>query len=331
MTTIEKTYHAFVFRAMNTDIEILIYPSQATNPTSFEQKASAVAEKVRQLFEEVEASLSRFRPESELCQLNRQGYLEGASPLLYNSISQALELARRTYGIFDPTILDALERAGYNRSFELLDQSALTSFAKLSLPTLNGYHYLTLEPVGRVIRLPIATRIDLGGIGKGMTVDLAVALMREAGFQNFMVSAGGDIYLGGIDPENRRGWKVRVQNPLKLADSDILTSLQVRNRGVATSAVTKRSWLKDGKIQNHLIDPRTGSPVDNGLASVTVVAPSTVLADVLAKTALILGPVDGPDFIKRQLGCTALFVGFNGSLTRTAGLPEELGRRKNNQ
>jgi thiamine biosynthesis lipoprotein len=273
------------------------------------------------LFEVAEASLSRFRPESELSRLNRQGHLEEASTLLYNSVSLALDMARRTKGIFDPTILTALENAGYNRSFELLGQPGFTTQPGYTFPALNGYREVEIEADRRNIRLPFATRLDLGGIAKGMTVDRAAALLRKDGFQNFMVSAGGDLYLGGSEPGYSTGWGVQVQNPLAQADN--LIQLRVNNGGVATSAITKRRWLKDGKPQNHLIDPRTGQPVDNGVASVTVTAPSTTLADVLAKTALILGSHEGYRFIEQQPGCAALFCDLNGSIIKTARLPQE--------
>ena len=321
---VEQNYQALVFRAMNTEVEVLIYPTTTFSKSgsgSFELKAQTAAEGVKKLFEKMEASLSRFRPESELCRLNRQGYLEEASPLLYKSLSRALEMARLTNGIFDPTILAALETAGYDRSFELLDRTGFTSQARVNFPAFNGYLEVTTEPANRFIRLPFATRIDLGGIAKGMTVDMASDLLLQSGFRDFMVSAGGDMYLNGSEPENREGWQVSVQNPLTLTDT--LTLLRVQNQGIATSAITKRSWLKDGKSQNHLIDPRTAQPVDNGLASVTVIAPTTTLADVLAKTALILGPVEGPAFIDQQPGCSALFCGLDGSLIRTTGLLQE--------
>jgi thiamine biosynthesis lipoprotein len=105
---------------------------------------------------------------------------------------------------------------------------------------------------------------------------------------------------------------VDVTNPLK-PDND-LTELTAKNCAVATSSVTKRRWQQGGQTRNHLIDPRTGKPVNNELAAVTVIAPTTRLADVLAKTALILGPNEGKAFIRRQPGCSAIFVTMNAEI-----------------
>ncbi len=313
--TVETLYYAQTFRAMNTEIEVLIYPN-ATSQHSFEQKAKVATEKVMRLFEKAEASLSRFNPDSELSQLNRDGSLERTSLLLYEAICAALKMARLTLGVFDPTILEALEKAGYNRSFELLAQPGVTCANKAIFPSLNKYREVRLEPKHRTIHLPEGTRIDLGGIAKGMTVDSAVTLLRESGFKNFMISAGGDMYLSGNDIDRQSGWYVNVQNPFTLSYN--LTGLQVKNCAVATSSITKRRWLRGGKLQHHLIDPRTAQPVENSLACVTVIAPTVRQADVLAKTALILGQDEGRRFIEQQAGCAGLFIRQDGSLLRTA-------------
>jgi thiamine biosynthesis lipoprotein len=154
-----------------------------------------------------------------------------------------------------------------------------------------------------------------------MTVDRAVGLLKKAGFKDFMVSAGGDMYLSGNDHDRQFGWQVNVENPFTFSDN--LTRLQVKNCGVATSSITKRRWLKDDKLQHHLIDPRTAQPVETKLACVTVIAPNVRLADGLAKTALILGPDLGRQFLEQQPGCSGLFIGLDGSLLRTANLRED--------
>lgn len=304
----------FSFRAMNTDIELRLYGLKA--------RADATVETVKRLFEEAEDCLSRFRPTSELSRLNQNGYLEGASPLLFESVSRALAMAALSQGIFDPTILNALEAAGYNRSFEQIGwmSGSLDHSAYTRVPGFNQYRQLVLEKTGRVIRLPYNTRLDLGGIAKGMTVDHTARVLFKAGFTTFLVSAGGDMFTAGAPPSTPAGWQVGVLDPLILEGD--LTRLLVRDRAIATSAVTRRRWLKGGRLQNHLIDPRTGQPVENGLASVTVVAPTTALADVLAKTALILGLEAGRLFIQEQPNCAALFVGLDGSLYRTTNLKE---------
>jgi thiamine biosynthesis lipoprotein len=303
---------------MNTDIELLLYPGTKGLKT-FEERAKNVTAKVVRLFEKTEKSLSRFDPNSELSRLNTEGLLQEASPLLYNTTCAALKMAELTSGVYDPTILNALENAGYNQSFELLAQSGITAANRVILPCLNKYREVCIESAQHTIRLPANTRLDLGGIAKGMTVDRAVKLLKDFDFKNFMLSAGGDMYLGGDDLDRKPGWHVEVQNPFTLSDN--LLVLDVTNCGVATSSITKRCWQQGERQNHHLIDPRTAQPVENSLACVTVVAPSVRLADVLAKTALILGAEEGRQFIEQQPGCSALFIQKDGSFIRTVNLP----------
>jgi thiamine biosynthesis lipoprotein len=302
------------FRAMNTDIELVVYVRarrEQLKPTH--QRFRQLSGQLQLLFSQAESCLSRFRENSELSRLNRQGYLEAASPLLYQTVKAALEMVEFTGGIFDPAILDALEAAGYDRSFELISQGQ---------PGLNRHSYnlpyrprlakAKLDCALRAIELPAGLRLDLGGIAKGMTVDRAAAFLRQSGYHNFMISAGGDMFLSGHPGPPEQDWTVEVLDPLTLEGH--LAVLKARNQAVATSAITKRRWQIGQQVRHHLIDPTTGQPVNNGLAAVTVIAPTTQLADVLAKTALILGPEAGRAFITQQRGCAGLFVTLDRQL-----------------
>ena len=312
MTTLEMTEaraeYSLNFRAMNTEIELILYGENDSERTR--QRLERAAGQVSLIFSQTEDRLTRFRPESELSQLNAKGYLRHASPLLFESVEAAMEMTRLTDGIFDPAILENLEKAGYDRSFELLTTPSYTRSSLFATwPSEGRYHQIKLDRASRSIELPAGVRLDLGGIGKGMTVDRASRFLQEVGFQDFAVSAGGDMFLSGHPPLFDEGWTIGVTNPFNPATD--LTQITVQNRAVATSSVTKRRWQQGGQTRHHLIDPRTGKPVVNNLAAVTVSATSTALADVLAKTALILGPDEGKAFISRQPDCWAIFVTLN--------------------
>jgi thiamine biosynthesis lipoprotein len=309
---------------MNTDIELILYPKldpkKSGSRTMLERKTAVTIGKIKELFAQTEACLSRFQEQSELSKLNQQGYLVGASPLLYQSVSEALKMAELTNGIFDPTLLKALEAAGYNRSFELLGQGQVVSAAGLALPSFHRYRKIILDPAKQAITLPPDTKIDLGGIGKGMTVDRAARLLKQEGIAQFMMSGGGDMYLSGEQPGiTPPGWTVAVINPFT-QEGEITELEGLSNRGVATSSISKRRWSSGQQVRHHLIDPRTGQPVENEVVCVTAIAPSTQLADVLAKTALILGLVEGRQFIEKQPGCAALFITNTGTQIRTIGI-----------
>ena len=129
---------------------------------------------------------------------------------------------------------------------------------------------------GRTIELAGGTRLDLGGIGKGYAVDRACELLAMVG--PCLVNAGGDLAVRG------GSWPVGAGGVTLLLESG----------AIATSGRDRRHWRRNGEERHHLIDPRTGRPAETGLRSVTVVAPSAVEAEVLAKVAFLGGPVEGP-------------------------------------
>lgn len=289
------------FRAMNTDVQLLV------------QDLSHVDLLVRAQmhFDEVEGRLSRFRPDSELCALNRRdaGTVR-VSPLMADVLAQALRLYRLTEGLFDPAILPDLERAGYDRSFEMI---AVTDglVANGSQGPCASIGQLRLDPSRCLVAMPAGMRLDLGGIGKGYTVDLAARLLEPAA--NFLIDAGGDIYASGNGPDGD-GWVAGIADPFGLLGN--IAIVRLRNEALATSTTAVRHWRRGGRELHHLINPRTGEPSRSGVVSASVIAPCATEADVFAKAALLLGPADGARFLDLR-GVTGLMVLDDGSRVAT--------------
>ncbi len=299
-----------------------------------EGRARAALAEVEATFAECERVLSRFRPDSELSRLNGgAGRPFRASPLLFQVVADALGAARDTDGLFDPTILGDLVAAGYDRSFELLrgDQAnAASPFPGVGCPGHPGapvppaergitrgrsWREGVLDRATRTILLPEGVGLDLGGIGKGWTVDRAVERLRP--FGSFALDAGGDLYAGGSQPDGSP-WTVGIENPFD-PGSD-LAVLAVADEAVATSSIGRRRWWKDGQERHHLIDPRTGQPARSGVVSATVVAPSVARAELLAKTALLLGPEEGARYLGGQPDAEGVLVLADGRVV----LPPEI-------
>jgi thiamine biosynthesis lipoprotein len=298
----QKEQDVFVehhFRAMNTDVGVWLW------------SASPVAERtlreVEQMFVEVESQLSRFRADSDLCRLNdRAG--QGAisvSPLLTTVLAQALKAARKTEGIFDPTLLPQLQQAGYDRSFELLDKADERNAKETICPISPGWQQIRLDQANGTVELPTGTAIDLGGIAKGWTVDQASELLASWGPS--LVDAGGDMRARGLP--GGAVWPVGVEDPFS-PDEQLMT-LGLENCAVATSTVGKRTWQRNGQRFHHLIDPRTGQSSASGLHTVTVLASSATEAEVAAKTALVLGSVEGTAWLRCQ-GNVAILIRRSG-------------------
>ena len=259
----------------------------------------AELDSVRDLYEEWDRVFSRFRSESDLSAVNRstEMILE-VSPLFARACEIALQAAKATGGLVDPTLGEAVEAAGYDRDFAELE----TSSPAAGPPQPGRWRELRL--VDRMLFRPTGLRLDLNGVVKGLAVDVAAGLLQGDGF----VSAGGDVAVRGSTAVELPGGR----------------SLLLRSGGIATSGSTKRQWLRGGKLQHHLIDPRTGRPSESCWAEVTVAAGSCVAADIAAKAAFLLS-VGGPDWLDAR-ALPGLFHAPDGSMTANRSWQRLLGR-----
>ena len=271
---------------MNTDVGIWLW-----NPS---RQVDRLMQHAMQRFEEAEAELSRFRPDSGLSRLNAAAGLgpQTVSPLLWTALNRAVEAARQTLGLFDPTVLDLLRAAGYDRSFELLDGSSDT-LGPSAKPSCGWHQIRFYDSVGQV-ELPAGVGIDLGGIAKGWTVDRVAVSLATHG--PVLVDAGGDIRAVGMP--GGEPWPVAVQDPFD--ETRDCAVLALNGGAVATSSIGRRRWQRNGQTMHHLIDPRTGQPSDSDLHTVTVLADTAEEAEVSAKTVLMLGTQAGASWLKRR-------------------------------
>lgn len=309
------TWPEHTFRAMNCQMSarLAMEPHLAAEPLA----------QVETLFHTAEAVLSRFLPDSELTYANShpEQWLS-LSPLLWNVVSVALDMAEQTNGLFDPTLLQALEAAGYRRSFDqmAIDLGGLTPAAEI--PHANpthwrgaGYRRIQRRYARRELLLPAGLKLDLGGIAKGYIAQTAVDLLRRWG--PALVDAGGDLVAGDAPP-GYPGWPVAIAAPSSLRQSDggDLAQLWLVNAALATSGIDYRQWQAQGRTMHHIIDPRTGEPAATDLLSATVWSPAAVEAEGWAKAAIILGATHAVKELG-QRGLAALLVRQNGEILTT--------------
>jgi thiamine biosynthesis lipoprotein len=296
---------------MTTEIELFVEANDA-------RLASELLESAERFFQEVEARFSRFRADSELVQLNQTpGEALPVSPDLAELIELALMAARASDGIFDSTVIDALEAAGYDRSIELIRKGGPHPPRQVA-PQPDRWKQVVVEPTGGTVCLPVGVRLDLGGIGKGWAADRVGTMLQPLG--PGMVSAGGDIRAWGDQPgsEPGQGWLVALDHPEQPGRD--LAWLRVRDGAVATSSITARRWAGG----HHLINPRTARPADTDLLSVTALAPTVVQAEVAAKVALILGREAGLEWLTAQPDVEAVLIDNASKLFGTAGIGKAL-------
>lgn len=313
----QSTWHwtRHEFRAMNTDVAVELL-SDRTNSRD-------LVLDVERLFASVERRLSRFNPASELSQLNAASQdVFIASPPLIDAVEVALWAANATAGLYDPTLLDALESAGYDRSFERIESPeplsptapVLASKAELAAAHSRPFSYRSIQVnrARRQITRPAGLRLDLGGMGKGWTVDRAADALQGLG--PFLINAGGDLF-AYHSPPGTNGWPIEISHPLN--PEQTVAQIELHHRALATSTIARRRWRHNGQVRHHLIDPRTGRPAQTDAISVSVTAPRTVIAEVYAKTALILGVDRGLAFLQGLADVEGLIVAADASVYQT--------------
>ena len=265
----------------------------------------AQLDQVPDWFETWEQHLSRFRPDSELSQVNLGSGEQLISTVLARVIRAGLLAERQSNGLVSPLMLNALEAAGYDRNFADLP---VEISAPVDPPIWNTNWNLQLDFDNHTLILPPGARLDLGGIAKGWAADRAA--QRLGKLAPALVDAGGDIAASAPQADGSP-WPVGVADPL---DPEAQLDLVMLWRGgVATSGRDYRRWRKDGRWQHHIIDPRTGLPAQTDVLSVTAVAPSARMAETAAKTALILGSLDGLRWLDERPELAGLIVLDDGS------------------
>jgi thiamine biosynthesis lipoprotein len=304
--------------AMGTVVTIQV-AGRVTDPQRRHDRDEAV-ERAFDWFHRIEEHCSRFDPESELRALTMQvGVAVPASAILYEAVAFALAVADESGGAFDPTVGHRMETRGFNREHRTgrIVRTAIEPDGAVS------YRDVRLDPDGKRITLLRPLVLDLGGVAKGLAIDMAARELMP--FEDFAIDAGGDLYLGGCNAFGAP-WSVGIRHPRR--DGELIDALRVSDKAVCTSGdYERRSEDEDGG--QHIIDPRSGLPV-GGVASVTVVAATAMLADALATAVFVLGPDDGLRLLDR-LGVDGLLVSptLERHATRRMASDYNLGRESN--
>ena len=255
---------------------------------------SGYAERVQQAFGwfgQVEKLCSRFDETSELSRLSASpaGVPVTVSPPLFELVSFALSVARASGGAFDPTVGRDMEMSGFNRNY--LTGERKTPEAGAS--SRSSYRDILLDVAGCTVTLTRPLVLDLGAVAKGFAIDLAAEELRP--FQDYAINAGGDILARGLSPEGTP-WRIGIRHPRQ--PEALIDTFTVSDAAVCTSGDYERP-RPDGGPGHHLLHPETGQAVAD-VASVSVVAPTAMLADALSTAAFVLGAERGIDLLESQ-------------------------------
>lgn len=266
----------------------------------------------------LEASLSRTVDTSEVSRLNRDGsavWDEDGAQLL----SWALQHSQETDGAFDITIAPLVELWGITS-----DSPRVPSQEEIdALLPLVGSEHVRLS--GATAALDEGCAIDLGGIGKGYASDETAELFSESGISGGFVSLGGNVYVHGVTAEGKP-WNVAIQDPRNT--ENYACTLRLTDAFVVTSGGYQRNFTApDGTVYQHIIDPATGYPVDNGLLSVSIVTRrdsggTGTMADAYSTALYVMGEEAAVDFWRQQGSFDMVLVTEDGRVLYTPGLSD---------
>jgi len=277
-------------------------------PRHAEEELAELTDRAFGWFAEVEQRCSRFDEGSELRRLSRHvGDPMRVSALLFSALELSLEVAHLTRGAFDPTIGRAMEQCGFNTNYLTGERVAAPSYAEPS----GTYRDILLDGDASTVTLLRPLLLDLGAVAKGLAIDLAARELRS--LPGFVINAGGDIFAGGYDPDGEP-WRIGVRHPRRHAE--LLTSVCVTNAAVCTSGDYERPQAAGSG--HHILNPACGTAAGAAI-SVTVIAPSAMVADALSTAVFVLGPEAGVDLLHRQ-GVDGLIVDADLNVVATRGV-----------
>ncbi len=269
----------------------------------------------------IDRACSRFRSDSELSYVNaRAGGPTRIGPLLMEALTLALQAAQASDGDVDPTLGHALELAGYDRDWRLLEPPRSGERApELTAHVRSGWQEVILDLQSSTVLLPRGMRLDLGATAKAWAADRAADAAARAAGCGALVGVGGDIATSGSGPA--AGWQIKVTDDHRAGPAAPGQTVSIASGGLATSSTAVRRWSHAGRTMHHIIDPRTGSPVQQTWRTVSVCAATCMDANTAATAALVRAGA-APDWLA-ALGLPARLVAWDGHTTTVGGWPEE--------
>jgi FAD:protein FMN transferase len=296
--------------AMGSDLRL-------TASTADEPAARAAFDAVFREFDRLDALMSVWRPGSDVLRINEAAGARAVavSPEVREALHAARQVSEWTDGKFDVTfgpLADLWKFDHQNDDHTVPAEDAI----RTRLPLIDYRQIEIDDRAGTVFLRRPGMKVHLGGIGKGYAVERAAAILRRAGLADFMIQAGGDLYVAGR--KDGRPWRLGINDP-RGADGTSFATVDLVDSTLSTSGDYARFFIKDGVRYHHIIDPSTGQPA-RGCRSVTIVADSPLLADGLSTGVFLLGADAGMALIERLPRVEGVIVSSTNDVLVSSGL-----------
>jgi thiamine biosynthesis lipoprotein len=296
---------ALARHAMATRFEIVLH---GDNPVALR----AAGEEALHEIDRVEDQLSLYRNTSEIAHLNARAAREPVrvSPALFRLLEHAHRLSVETGGAFDITIAPLVRCWGFMGGTGRMPSPEAISEARDNI----GMGLVQFDPANYAVRFAReGVMLDLGAIGKGYAIERAAETLREAGITSAILHGGTSSIHAIGSPPDAAAWNVAIERPVEDAATPptLLATVPLKDESLSVSAVWGRSFQSADKTYGHVINPRTGQPIEGALLA-AVVLPSATETDALSTALLTLGATGVPQIAGLRVGCRCLLVSRDG-------------------
>jgi len=297
-----KKEHVIRGRTMGTTYSVKVVTEDAGS-------IAGVKEKIDRRLGEINRSMSTYQKDSEISRFNRFNQV-GLKFKISNDFFQVMRAGQKIHrlsgGAWDGTINPLVDLWGFGRKGRLDKVPSNKEIAAL-LPDI-GFDQIEVVSPGYLVKKRAAVTVDLSAIAKGYGVDEVAELLRNHGYKNYLVEIGGEIFAAGHRKDNTP-WRIGINRPrVDAAFDEVYAVVALGNQGFATSGDYRNFFEVDGVRYSHVLDPRTGFPVSNGVVSASIISGNCTMADGIATAVMVMGVKKGLEMIDRLDGVEGLIV-----------------------
>lgn len=281
--------------------------------TAYGDNSEAALDEICEKIGELEGLFSVTDENSDISRINTaHGKAVNVNADTENIIARSVEISRLTGGSADITVYPLVRAWGFTKG-----EYAVPSEGDINgLLPYTGYENITIE--GNTVTVPEGFELDLGSIAKGYAGEICAEFLKNNGVSSAILNLGGNIQTVGAKPDGSP-WRVAVTDPF--SQSDIICTVEVRDKAVVTSGNYQRYFIaEDGKKYCHIIDPKTGHPADNGIASVTVIGDGGTYCDGLSTALFVMGSEKAADFWREHRDFDMIIIEESGNVLVTENI-----------
>ena len=277
----------------------------------YAEQAVISSNSINHIFSELDSSLSIYKPYSLINQFNNSGQGILMDEHLYKVVQRSLTIWKESKGVFDISILPIVEAWGFGAKKHSNNPTDAEIARSLSC---SGSDKLRIEGQRLVKTLP-CLKIDVNGIAQGYSVDVIASYLESKGIKNYLIEIGGEIRVKGRKQPGNQVMRIGVEQPAEKSNDDPVVQKVIELRsGAITTSGNYRKFIENGsKKLSHLMNPKTGRPIDNEMISVTVRSRNTMSADGYDNVLIGMGIERGLTFLKKHKGLDAYFIYKDGN------------------